>query len=162
MFACPQLLFQGNPLRSLHGVPRQIIHEFCSYSHNSDFHFSSIGSTLLQTCNAENDKYWIQFEDLEWGEEYEELQMNFRPESAHPSWHRAHDALFEYYRLSSLELAHQYILHCTSGPDMPDNMIERLKHEGGASERFVLEQNLPNPQEDLVILTIQARLSVKI
>jgi hypothetical protein len=83
------------------------------------------------------------------------------PEDGPRSWHDVHNDLFEYYRLSPLELAHQYLAHLTSeGNSMSKEAIERLKYEGSITERKLLESNLPNPQEDQVLQAIQARLSV--
>jgi hypothetical protein len=87
---------------------------------------------------------------------------HFRPELAPSAWHQAYDALFEYYRLSPKELAHQYINHRTSGTSMAENAITRLKHESGPVECHLMENNLPQTHNDPVLQGIQARLSVEL
>jgi Leucine-rich repeat (LRR) protein len=194
-FTCPRIYLTGNPLRSLHGVPKQCLFDFIHAFHrwynlpgvtdtprrravtpegvlvryydlyDSDipFHFllTPTGTDLLDACMHENHRFWNSFlyhEDLG---ELDEIIDDF-PKNAPSSWHWAHDALYEYYRLSPYELAFQYIDHCTSSFAMMPEMFTRLIHEGGALERHLLEIKLPDPQEDPAVEAIQTRLSLQL
>jgi Leucine-rich repeat (LRR) protein len=176
----------GNPLRSFHGIPKQDLFLFTaqfgfgqqyappenvnrnSYEEirvmyiRTFFFLSHTGATLLDECVEENNSYREQLGDIE---DLEFVQQNFL-ERAPPSWHQAHEVLYEYYRYSPLELAHQYLVHnnsenfSLSQNNMSKEAIDRLRYEGGRAERQLLEKELLNPQVDPVLQAIQTRLSV--
>jgi hypothetical protein len=191
------LLLEGNPLRSLYGVPSQwfyvFIYAFYYYKNQRDpsnqidrphwlstskgvsivykesdsssknfvqFLLSPAGATLLDACFQEITQYLVRHGDSEEAQIISFIET-LQPKDAPPSWHLAFDALVEYYRLSPLELTHQYVAHLNSGKNsMSDEAIERLKHEGGGVERQLLENGLQNPLKDPVVQVIQDRLSV--
>jgi hypothetical protein len=193
------LLLEGNPLRSLHGVPSKwfygFIYTFYNHKNQRDpgnqidrshwlstpkgvsivykensshskilvqFLLSTTGATLLDACFQEINQYLVLHGDSDEAQIISFIET-LQPEDAPPSWHLAFDALVEYYHLSPLELAHQYITHHNSGKKtMSDEAIERLKHEGGSVERQLLENGLQNPLKDPVVQVIQARLSVSL
>jgi hypothetical protein len=88
---------------------------------------------------------------------------NFHPEvDGGLEWKRALKPLFEFYRLSPPELANLYVAHMSDSAaqnPMSDGLIERLKHEGGFIERQILEDNLPNAQNDPVLNCPHSQLS---
>jgi Leucine-rich repeat (LRR) protein len=182
-------LLHGNTLRSFHGIPRSELFTFTydskipqddaarSMYHTSldkeptkyeeeqvlcsgsSFYLSYTGAALLEKCVKENYTFREQHPDLN---DFDFPRKVF-PKDAPESWLRAHDALFEYYRLSPLELAYIYLAHLTSEPGenaMTLTAIERLKYEGSVAERKLLESDLPVPHEDPVLRAIQARFSL--
>lgn len=134
-----------------------------------NFHLSRHGFNLLFACLHESGQFWgedVQFgiDNLNW-EPYlvNWGRLNLPPrEIFSDSWHRVHDALFDYYRDTPLELTSQYVAHRNSSIAMSEHAIGRLKHEGGPNERTLLEHSLDNPQNDPVIQEIQNRLSVSL
>ncbi len=194
-FYSPRILLAGNPLRSLHGVPRLGFYKFVHRFHPSGYilhrhnewpstpegvvvrtyeygaskekppHFllTRAGAALLDACTRENVVFHNYLADIMGGHKADHFFDNyddFIPDFTTRSWHQAHNALFDFYRLSPTELTQQYLSHLSAETIMPEEALERLKHEGGIVERHILENSLPSPQNDMVLQTIQNRLSI--
>lgn len=174
-----QITIRNCHLTSLHRFPRRSTSSFLamfhpertpwkrpeSWSSSTDgvkippfFNLSHKGADLLATCLEEEFQGDVgEQRNLSGRDRLIQIFLSVLAPDSSP---KASDKLFDYYQASPLELTRLYLSHCISGAEISEEAIERLKHEGGPTERKLLENELPVPQEDSVLQTIQTRLSV--